>query len=164
MMFRRSRAREVAVQLLFQQDQNKKPMPPKAVQAFAADRLSGDAKAVAFCLALFDGVNAHRAAVDQTVTATAENWRLTRMMPADRNVLRLGTYELLHAPTPEPVPVILNEAIELAKRFGTADSPSFVNGILDRVARLRNSDLGMRTKENVAAEPTASERESASGS
>jgi N utilization substance protein B len=152
-MFRRSRAREVAVQLLFQQDQNKKPMSAKAVAAFAADRLPRDPKAVAFCLALFDGVNTHRAAIDKTVAATAENWRLARMMPADRNVLRLGTYELLHAPTPEPVPVILNEAIELARRFGTADSPAFVNGILDRVAKMQSAEVGTRSEEQPPAEP-----------
>jgi N utilization substance protein B len=139
-MFRRSRAREVAIQLLFQQDQNKKPMTPQMAQAFATDRLPRDTAGVTFCLALFDGVKAHQESIDQTLTATAENWRLARMMPSDRNILRLGTYELLHAPTPEPVPVILNEAIELARRFGTADSPAFVNGILDRVAKLRNTE------------------------
>jgi N utilization substance protein B len=137
-MFRRSRAREVALQLLFERDQNKKPMTAKVAAAFANDRLAGDAESVAFCLALFDGVNAHREAIDRTITATAENWRITRMMPADRNALRMATYELLHAATAEPVPVVLNEAIELARRFGTADSPAFVNGILDKIARKRD--------------------------
>lgn len=138
-MFRRSRAREVALQLLFQLDQNKKPMPDLAVKAFATERIPRDPKSAAFCLELFAGVKAHREAIDAVLTATAENWRLTRMLPSDRNVLRLCAYELLHAPNAEPVPVLINEAIELARRFGTADSPGFVNGILDKVAAKRNA-------------------------
>ncbi len=135
-MFRRSRAREVALQLLFQLDQNKKPMSEKAVTAFANDRIPRDPKSAAFCLELFKGAKAHRDAIDVVLTATAENWRLTRMLPSDRNVLRLCAYELLH--TTEPIPVLINEAVELAKRFGTVDSPGFVNGILDRVAKMRS--------------------------
>jgi N utilization substance protein B len=158
-MFRRSRAREVALQLLFQLDQNKKPMSDAAVRAFAADRIPRDPKSVAFCLELFAGVSTHREAIDATLAATAENWRLTRMLPSDRNVLRLCTYELLHAPNPEPVPVLLNEAIELARRFGTADSPGFVNGILDKVATRRKPDetpgagVGTRHEDAPAAPP-----------
>lgn len=136
-MFRRSRAREVALQLLFQLDQNRKPMSDKAVQAFASDRIPRDAQSAAFCLELFNGVKAHRDAIDAVLTATAENWRLTRMLPSDRNVLRLCTYELLH--TTEPVAVLINEAVELARRFGTVDSPAFVNGILDKVAQKRST-------------------------
>lgn len=139
-MFRRSRAREVALQLLFQLDQNKKPMSDAAVKAFAADRIPRDPMSVAFCLELFAGVSKHRVAIDDTLAATAENWRLARMLPSDRNVLRLCTYELLHAPQQEPVPVLLNEAIELARRFGTADSPAFVNGVLDKVAQKRDAE------------------------
>ena len=135
-MFRRSRAREVALQLLFQLDQNKKPMSDKAVTAFATDRIPRDPKSAAFCLELFNGVKARRDAIDVVLTATAENWRLTRMLPSDRNVLRLCAYELLY--TAEPIPVLINEAVELAKRFGTVDSPGFVNGILDRVAKMRS--------------------------
>jgi transcription antitermination protein NusB len=147
-MFRRSRAREVALQLLFQLDQNKKPMSEKAVKAFAADRIPRDPASAAFCLELFAGVQAHRDAIDAVLTATAENWRLTRMLPSDRNVLRLCAYELLH--TAEPVPVLINEAVELARRFGTADSPAFVNGILDRVAKQRKEK---------AADPAAEKTE-----
>lgn len=160
-MFRRSRAREVALQLLFQLDQNKKPMSAEAVRQFATDRLGGDVESVAFCVALFNGVAAHREAIDATITATAENWRLHRMMPSDRNVLRLGTHELLHTPTPEPTPVILNEAVELAKRFGTADSPSFVNGVLDKIAQNRKPDDGVKEEkpipETTAPIPPSSE-------
>lgn len=136
-MFRRFRAREVALQLLFQQDQNKTPMPRKAVVEFARQRTQRDVETVNFCLALFDGVLLQRPAIDELLTATAQNWRLTRMLPADRNVLRLGVFELLHAVKLEPIPVVLNEAIELARRYGSKDSPAFVNGILDKIAKGR---------------------------
>ncbi|HET6573963.1 MAG TPA: transcription antitermination factor NusB [Fimbriiglobus sp.] len=135
-MARRSRAREVALQLLFLKDQNAVPVPRPAVERFAHDRLR-DLDLVAFGLKLYDGVLAHQATIDQALADTAENWRLHRMMPADRNVLRLGAYELLHDPEPSPAAAVLNEAIELARRFGTADSPGFVNGILDKIARTR---------------------------
>jgi transcription antitermination protein NusB len=147
-MQRRSRAREVALQLLFQADQNKKPMNPKAVQKFLADRLLGDKKVIEFAESLYDGVLQHRTAIDQTLVATATNWRLPRMLPSDRNILRLATFELLHRAEVEAIPVILNEAIELAKRFGTADSASFVNGILDQVSK-------QRTTSAVAPTPSA---------
>ena len=136
-MLRRSRAREVAIQLLFQWDQNPTPVPRAAVERFARERLLGDAEAVAYCLALYDGVAGRKEEIDPILTRTATNWRLSRMMPVDRNVLRLGTYELLFDPEPQPLEVVINEAIELSRRFGSEESPAFVNGILDKVAKTR---------------------------
>ena len=131
-MTRRSRAREVALQLLFQRDQNPS-VARAAVERFATDRLKSTTLA-AFCLTLYDGVLAHLDDIDRRLTAAAENWRLPRMAAVDRNVLRLGAYELLHAPE-TPAAVAFDEAIELARRYGSADSPSFVNGVLDRLRR-----------------------------
>jgi N utilization substance protein B len=125
----------VALQLLFQFDQNPKGMPREAVEAFARDRLGGDAEAVTFGLVLYDGVLTNRPAIDELVSKTAENWRLARMLPVDRNVLRLGAYELAFTPDPAPVAVAVDEAIELSRRYGSADSPGFVNGILDKIAK-----------------------------
>jgi N utilization substance protein B len=139
MALRRSRAREVTLQLLFQKDQNEAKVPRSAIVQFARDRLR-DPELVTFALALYDGVLSNQAEIDRALTGTAENWRLTRMMPADRNVLRLGVFELQYDAEKLPTPVILNEAIELARRFGTADSPGFVNGILDKIARTRATD------------------------
>ena len=129
-MTRRSRAREVALQLLFQRDLNPSVDRP-AVERFARDRLR-DPELTSFCLALFDGVTFNCAAIDMQLAAAAENWRLPRMAAVDRNVLRLGAYELSFAPETPPG-VALDEAIELARRYGTADSPAFVNGVLDRL-------------------------------
>jgi N utilization substance protein B len=135
-MTRRTKAREVALQLLFQHDQNGVPVPRRAVTRFVADRLDDD-DAEEFALTLYDGVIKHQAAIDEVLTKTAEKWRLSRMMPVDRNVLRIGTFELLHSPERAATAVVLNEAIEMARRYATADSPGFVNGVLDKVAQSR---------------------------
>jgi transcription antitermination protein NusB len=153
-MTRRSRAREVALQLLFQKDQNPKPVARSAVERFARERLLRDETAIAFCLALFDGVAAHQPEIDLQITATAENWRLNRMMPVDRNLLRLGAYEMLHAADPTPPAVAIDEAIELARRFGSVDSPAFVNGVLDRIAKSRSAERGARSEEPAAESPS----------
>jgi len=78
-------------------------------------------------------VGQHRSEIDTLISAHARNWRVSRMAAVDRNVLRLATYELAH--TDLPPAVVLNEAVELARRFGSDASPAFVNGILDAIAR-----------------------------
>ncbi|HYT94511.1 MAG TPA: transcription antitermination factor NusB [Gemmataceae bacterium] len=131
-MTRRSRAREVALQLLFQRDHN--PTVDRAsIERFARDRLR-DRTLETFCLSLYDGVVANLAEIDRRLTEAAENWRLPRMATVDRNVLRLGALELLATPE-TPAAVAFDEAIELARRYGSADSAAFVNGVLDRLRR-----------------------------
>ncbi len=129
-MTRRSRAREVALQLLFQRDLNQR-IDRGAIERFVRERLRDDSL-IPFCLGLYDGVIANQADIDRRLSEAAENWRLVRMAGVDRNVLRLGAYELLHAPE-TPANVALDEAIELARRYGSADSSAFVNGVLDRL-------------------------------
>jgi N utilization substance protein B len=129
-MTRRSRAREVALQLLFQRDHNP-GVDRAAIERFVQDRLR-DPELQPFCLGLYDGTVDHLADIDQRLAAAAENWRLPRMATVDRNVLRLGAFELLHQPETPPS-VALDEAIELARRYGSADSPAFVNGVLDKL-------------------------------
>jgi transcription antitermination protein NusB len=128
-MTRRSRAREVALQLLFQRDHNP-AIDRSAVERFVHDRLR-EPDLERFCLGLYDGTVAHLAALDERLGKAAENWRLHRMAGVDRNVLRLGAYELLHTPE-TPANVAFDEAIELARRYGSAESSAFVNGVLDR--------------------------------
>jgi N utilization substance protein B len=124
----------VALQLLFQRDVNPQ-VPRPAIEQFVHDRLS-NALAEQFCLALFDGVVRCLAEIDTRISAASENWKLHRMAASDRNVLRLGAYEIAFAPDPVPAPVALDEAIELARRYGSKDSPAFVNGVLDKVFRV----------------------------
>ena len=82
---------------------------------------------------LVDSILAKKESIDETLATVVENYSPERIDPVDRAILRLGTYELLHAATPPKV--VMNEAIELAKRFGTTDSRRFVNGVLDKIAR-----------------------------
>ena len=92
-------------------------------------------KLVAFARSLIDGVRQHRESLDRELEKTSRNWRLSRMASTDRNVLRLGAYELLH--TDAPGRVVINEAIELARRYGSDNSASFVNGMLDKLMKLQ---------------------------
>jgi N utilization substance protein B len=132
MLTRRSRAREVALQLLYQHDVNPRTrMDRPAVERFVHDRLK-DVAVEPFTLSLYDGVLAHAAELDKKLGAAAANWRLPRMAAVDRNVLRIGAYELLFTPA-TPANVAIDEAIELARRYGAKDSPGFVNGVLDRI-------------------------------
>jgi N utilization substance protein B len=144
-MARRSRAREVALQLLFQRDYNPGVERP-ALERFVHERLH-DRALEPFCLGLYDGALTHREDIDRRLSAAAENWRLPRMAAVDRNVLRLGAYELLYA-AEMPDRVALDEAIELARRYGSKDSPAFVNGVLDR--------LRQRKEDETAAPPQPS--------
>jgi transcription antitermination protein NusB len=129
-MMRRSRGREVALQLLFQHDMNP-GLGREVLAEFVHERLH-DPALEPFSLGLYDGVVAHAADIDRRLTAAAENWRIARMAVVDRNVLRLGGYELLYTPE-TPANVAFDEAIELARRYGSAASPAFVNGVLDRL-------------------------------
>lgn len=131
-MARRSRAREVALQLLFQHDVNPN-VERSVIERFVHDRLK-DGELERFCLGLYDGVLQSAARIDERLAASAQNWRLPRMAAVDRNVLRLGAYELLIS-TENPAAVVLDEAIELVRRYGSADSPAFVNGVLDHLHR-----------------------------
>ncbi|MEX0819713.1 MAG: transcription antitermination factor NusB [Pirellulaceae bacterium] len=129
-MSRRSRAREVVLQLLYQDDLN--PAPDiEAIEAFLRTRLNNREDLIEFGRDLRRGVRANREELDALLQARAANWSLARMAATDRNILRLGAYEILHTNTPDRVAI--NEAVELAKRYGAKQSPQFVNGILDRV-------------------------------
>lgn len=129
-MSRRSRAREIVLQVLYQDDLNT-DQPEDIRLRFINARLNQDRSLVEFAEDLLAGVRQHRDAVDQRLEAIARNWKLSRMAATDRNVLRLGAYEILFTETPDRV--VLNEAIELAKRYGTNNSSQFVNGVLDRL-------------------------------
>src|ERR1700704_6182319 len=111
-MTRRSRAREVALQLLFWRDANP-TAPPEVVARFVSDRLH-DPSVEPFARKLFEGVVARQAEIDALLIAVAENWRLPRMAVVDRNVLRLGVFKLLDPVDALPPAVVINEAIELA--------------------------------------------------
>jgi N utilization substance protein B len=133
-MFRRSRAREVVLQVLYEDDLN--PHRNMAVSdEFLRRRLNNDAELITFGNSLLSGVRRNREEIDALLAERAANWRLERMAVTDRNILRLAAFEMLYTETPDRV--VINEAVELAKRFGAKQSSQFVNGILDRLFRDR---------------------------
>src|SRR5690606_1320856 len=118
-MSRRSRAREVVLQLLYQDDMNA-DRRLSADDEFMRERLEGDIGLVDFAWDLLRGVRSKRREIDAALSLVAANWSLERMAVTDRNALRIGGYEILYGQTPDRVAV--NEAVELAKRFGAAQS------------------------------------------
>ena len=151
-MSRRSRAREIVLQVLYQDDLNS-DQPEDIRLKFISSRLNQDQALIDFALQLLAGVREHQEQVDVRLEETARNWRLSRMAATDRNVLRLGAYEILYTDTPDRV--VINEAIELAKRYGTNNSSQFVNGVLDR---LMSRDSASQGDSKDAAVPPAEEQ------
>ena len=131
MSSRRTRARERALQALYQIDVAAEGID-EALAAFWKSFEPVEQEVRELAETLVRGVAAHRREVDEAVEEASSNWRLDRMARVDRNVLRLAAYELLR--TDVPVKVVINEAIELGKKFGSESSGAFVNGVLDKVA------------------------------
>jgi transcription antitermination protein NusB len=152
-MTRRTRGREVALQVLYQLEQNP-GQGPAEVEVFIHRRLR-EPKLCAFASTLIEGVREHQPRIDALISEVAENWRLDRMAAIDRNILRLGAYELLYCTGTVPTKVAINEALELAKRYSTAQSSRFVNGILDRLqaAGAAQTAAASASSESVPADP-----------
>jgi N utilization substance protein B len=132
-MGKRREGREAAVQFLFQDDLNK--TDPKALTEVLDEfwkLRDSTAKTRQFATALIRGVIENHDAIDERIKKVTANYELHRIAPVDRNILRVAIYEMLHTSEVPPV-VCINEAIEIAKRFGSEDSGRFVNGILDRL-------------------------------
>ena len=131
-MSTRRRAREVVLQMLYQLEASGQE-PRQVLESYRSSFGEGPFPDD-FARDAFVDVAERIPELDQTITSASDNWRLVRMSLVDRNILRLGVFELLHRPDTPPR-VAINEAVELAKRFGTEDSAAFVNGVLDRIAR-----------------------------
>ena len=131
-MGRRTKARECAFQLLYQWEITGETMET-VIDGFWRLR-SGMPPMRAMAERLARGAQARVAELDEAIGAAATHWRLDRIATVDRTILRLGAYELV-AEAETPSAVVLDEAVELAKRFGEGDSPAFVNGVLDAIRR-----------------------------
>jgi len=130
----RRTGRAYALQLLYARDGDAATDVAGAVAAWVEEfDLEIDATAQAFARDLVAAAAEHGAQIDALIGGASKNWRIDRMSRVDRNILRLGACELV-AFRDVPVKVVINEAVELAKRFGTAESSAFVNGVLDRIA------------------------------
>jgi len=130
----RRTGRAYALQLLYARDGDPATDVAGAAMAWAeAFDIEIEATAQAFAGELVAAASERAAKIDELIAAASKNWRIDRMSRVDRNILRLGACELV-AFRDVPVKVVINEAVELAKRFGTAESSAFVNGVLDRIA------------------------------
>ena len=149
-MTTRRRAREIVLQLLYEEDFNQ-DQDRQVADHFLVSRMLGNRPLVEFARKLLQNVLKNRKEIDKALSAKATNWSLRRMAAIDRNILRLGAYEILMTDTPGRV--VINEAIELAKRYGDRQSSQFVNGILDRL--LHEGDTSSDSKDEPATEASA---------
>jgi N utilization substance protein B len=125
----RRQARRQAVILLYQRDVTGLPVPELVENALRA----GDHADDPFTREVVDGVEADRDALDARITAAATGWSADRIAPLERNILRVGAWEIAHDDV--PVPVAIDEAVEMAKKWCGSEAPGFVNGVLGRLAR-----------------------------
>ena len=132
-MKRRERGREIALQALYQLDLRQEEFGPQIIEFLRES--TQDPEVYLFARRLAEGAWAWHAEADGLMRRAAEHWTPDRMAAIDRNILRLATYELAQCPD-IPRRVALDQAIELAKRFSSADSSAFVNGVLDHVLRI----------------------------
>ncbi len=134
---KRRRAREYALQLLFQLDVTKNKLNDKQFEGFWED-IKEDNNIKEFANNLVRGTRENIAAIDETIKKAAEHWSIDRMAVIDRNILRCSTYELLYR-TDIPPLVTINEALEISKKYSTEDSAAFINGILDKIYKLKSA-------------------------
>ncbi|MDL1957985.1 MAG: transcription antitermination factor NusB [Deltaproteobacteria bacterium] len=136
----RRKGREIALQILYQCDWDTIEDIDKAVTEYAtglaSEAIPENDPALEFGRTRLQGVLTHKAKIDSILQRNTKRWRLERMASVDRNILRIGTFELCYCPDIPPK-VAINEALELAKKFCSGESSAFVNGILDAVLRER---------------------------
>lgn len=135
----RRKSREVALQLLYMYEFSDQNMDDVLSHFWREGEL--DERILGFTRHLTEGTLKHKEDIDAFITESSEHWRLDRMALIDRNVMRMAVYEFLYTPE-TPRKVVINEAIEVAKRFSTEESTQFVNGILDNIRKMLNSKDG----------------------
>jgi N utilization substance protein B len=128
----RRRAREIAVQVLYQMEAN--PLDPQEALELFWRTASASGQVKEFAARIVEGVQQHRKEIDTLIKKHSEHWRLERIDRVDKNILRMGAFELLFCDD-IPRKVALNEAIDIGKKFGTEESGAFINGILDKIQK-----------------------------
>lgn len=131
----RRKARELALQMLFQYDMSGNP--PDTIIGTFEELQKSKPNTREFATRIFKGTVVHIGELDEMIQAQADNWRLSRMATVDRNIIRMSVYEFLHE-SDTPKLVIIDEAIEIAKKYGTQKSSQFINGILDGILKRYN--------------------------
>lgn len=130
-MGKRRQSREYAVQFLYQIDMHSHEDIHQSLEIFWKEN-EADAEVKEFCLRIIDTVIKHKKDIDKLIESYTTNWDISRIAVVDRNILRTAISELLYMDDIPPI-VAINEAVDVAKKFGSAESGKFVNGILDRI-------------------------------
>jgi N utilization substance protein B len=138
----RRKSRELALQMLFQLDMGKQT-PDHVEKTFWAERNDLEEEVRSFAIDLFHVAEERRPEIDGIIEQHAEHWRMDRMAAVDRNILRAAVAEFVGYPK-TPKPVVINESLEIARRFSSPESVQFINGVLDSVAR--DLDKAKQTK------------------
>ena len=134
-MSNRRQARECALQSLYYTDSAS--LAPEATALYMTQFKRELAECFPFCEELVHGTTAHLSQIDKIVSSYAKNWTVARMSAVDRSILRMAAYEIIFSPEKTPIPAIIDEAIELAKKFSTENSSKFINGLLDQLKKER---------------------------
>ena len=130
----RRRSREIALQMLFQSEFGPKGKPGEQLARFAAG-FDVDAEALEYAERLINGIFDRLPELDALIAGKSAHWKTARMALVDLNVMRIAAFEIRLMEPPVPPSAAINEAVELAKKYGSSDSGSFVNGILDQLAK-----------------------------
>jgi N utilization substance protein B len=142
---KRRRSREIALQILYQMEVNLRD-PQETIELFWRS-FSSTEEVKQFATRIVEGVYRQKEAIDTLIDKYSEHWRLDRMDWVDRNILRMGVYELMYCDD-IPINVALNEAIDLGKKFGSEESGAFINGILDRLSKIEGRVTILREGRN----------------
>lgn len=130
----RRRARELALQMLFQAEFTPPSAASEILKRFQ-EEFDVPRDVVEYADLLVQGIFLHRDKLDQTIQSSSSHWKIARMALVDLNVMRIALFEIMFSASPLPPKVAINEAVEIARRYGSTDSGSFVNGILDQAAK-----------------------------
>jgi len=143
-MIKRRKARELALQILFQADIGNLPMD-EAIETTLADVPDLDKEICDYAIQLARGTWQRKSEIDCQIQSVTPHWTVERMAAVDRNLIRMALYEMLHVPD-VPYRVAINEAVELAKEYGSTESRRFVNGVLGALVRKLNLDKTYRKR------------------
>ncbi|MDD8015152.1 MAG: transcription antitermination factor NusB [Acidobacteriota bacterium] len=146
-MGRRRKARESALQILFQLEFNSSDADRLARQYWDIQKAAGDVKEYGSWIV--QGIRANSREIDDVIQRASENWRIARMAAVDRNILRIAVFELLKEKTLAPA-IVINEAIEIAKKYSGDEAAVFINGVLDAVHKKLKIEQGQQKEGNHA--------------
>lgn len=127
-------SREIALQILYQMEFDSNLTPAQGLRQYE-DHFKNDQSSLDYTQKLIAGIKEHQSQIDETIQKFSINWKISRMSHVDRNIIRLSIYEMTHMKDEVPKNASINEAIEIAKKFGSEDSSHFINGILDQISK-----------------------------